>query len=192
MPSRTLLLLRWILFTTMGWIAGIPLLMLLSGILEPVGLGKTAIALGMSLGISGFQWLILRKHFPESINWISLSPAAFTVPFLLVDVFGAGWFTSTEMGIVTCTLVGSILMAVVQYQFQLKSRGMPLLLWASVNLFAYALALVPPFTLTISRINQLHLPGALSVLLSFLTVLAGGPVIGWLTGVVLVRSQSPR
>lgn len=186
----TLLPRRWILFTALGWIAGIPLLMMLSGILEPVGLGKTAIALGMSFGISALQWLVLRKHFPGSVKWITLSPAAFIVPFVLVDVLGSHWFSSTEAGIIFCTLAGSVLMALVQHRYLLKSKGVRLIPWVAANLLAYALALVPPFALTLSRINQLHLPGALSVLLSFLTVLAGGPIIGWLTRAVLIRNEA--
>lgn len=180
---------RWILFTALGWIAGIPLLMMLSGILEPVGLGKTAIALGMSLGISAFQWLVLRKHFAASVNWIALSPAAFIVPFLLVDVLDSRGFPSAEAGIISGTLAGSVLMAVAQHRYLLKSKGVRLMPWVGANLVAYALALVPPFTLTVSRINQLHLPDTLSVVLSFLTVLAGGPVIGWLTRLTIRYPQ---
>ncbi len=178
----------WILFTSLGWIAGIPLVITFAGVLEPFGLEKTSVALGMSAGIAILQWLLLRKHISSSIRWIGISVVGFGIPFALVDLFGGKWFESTEYGLIASTVVGSIVLALAQHRFLLKPVGVGLMAWVAVNLLAYCLALVPPFFLTVTRINQLHLPGALSVVLSFLTVLAGGPLIGYLTGVVLVRS----
>lgn len=181
---------NWIIFTSLGWLAGIPLLITLAGVLEPIGLEKTPIALGMSIAIGTLQWLQLRKRLPSSTRWIAISAVGFTIPFVMVDVLGEHWFESTEAGIIASTVVGSISMALAQHRFLLRSVGVGLMAWIVVNIMAYCLALMPPFLLSVTRINQLHLPGALSVALSFLTVLAGGPIIGYLTGTVLVRTMN--
>lgn len=181
---------KWVGFTSLGWVAGIPMLMFVSGLLEPLGLGKTAIAMGMSSAIAVFQWFVLRIFIPGAKRWMWLSPLAFMVPFLFVDVVGDRWFDTTEAAIVFGTLTGAVVLAAVQHQFVLDRAGIRLATWLIVNVIAYALALIPPFTLTVVRIRELQLPGALSVALSFATVLAGGPIIGWLTGIVLVKPLS--
>jgi hypothetical protein len=142
----------------------------------------------MSIAIGTLQWLQLRKHLPSSTRWIAISTVGFVIPFVIVDLLGEHGFESTEAGIIAGTVGGSISMALAQHRFLLKSVGVGLMAWVVVNFMAYCLALMPPFLLTVNRINQLHLPGSLSVVLSFLTVLAGGPIIGYLTGVLLVRS----
>jgi hypothetical protein len=183
-------MLKWVGFTSLGWVAGIPVLMVVSGLLEPLGLGNTAIAIGMSSAIAVFQWFMLRKSFPRAKRWMWLSPLVFMIPFLFADVIAYQWFDTTEAAIVFGTLTGAVVLAAVQHQFVLDRAGIRLATWMIVNVIAYALALVPPFTLTVVRIRELQLPGALSVTLSFATVLAGGPIIGWLTGIVLVKPLS--
>lgn len=182
---------KWIGFTTIGWIVGIPLLMAFAGVLEPVGLGRAAIALGMGTGLAFFQWLAIRKVVENATPWLWVSPLSFTVPFLFADLIGKEWLKTDESAVVFGTLTGAAIMALTQYRVVLKLIGTKLMTWVVVNILAYALALVPPFTITVVRINELQLPGALSIALSFLTVLAGGPIIGWLTGLILVRRSNP-
>ncbi len=182
---------KWIGFTTIGWIAGIPLLMVLAGLLEPVNLGRTAIALGMGTGLAFFQWLAIRKVIENATPWLWISPLSFAVPFLFADLIGKEWLKTDESAVVFGTLTGAAILALAQYHVVLKPVGIKLVAWAMVNILAYALALVPPFTLTVVRINELQLPGALSITVSFLTVLAGGPIIGLLTGLILVRRSNP-
>ncbi|MBL7849815.1 MAG: hypothetical protein JNN04_02855 [Cyclobacteriaceae bacterium] len=178
---------KWIVFTSLGWIAGIPLLILIAGALEPIGLGNTSIALGMSAAIAFFQWLVLRRFLTQASRWIWISASAFIIPFLIADLLGDKLFSTPETAIVSCTIVSSVLLAIGQFRFILKGEGVQWPSWVTVNLVSYALALVPPFVLTVGRIRELNLPEALSVGLSFLTVLAGGPIIGWLTGIILCR-----
>lgn len=184
---RQVSLTKWVGFTSLGWVAGIPLLMTLAGLLEPINLGRTAIALGMGTGIAFFQWLVLRKTSSEAGAWWWISPLTFATPFLFADGLGKGFFPSDESAIVFSTLVGAVLLGWAQQRWVLKARGVSLPMWLGATVMAYSLALIPPFLLTVTRIKDLNLPDSVSITLSFLTVLAGGPIIGWLTGMTLVK-----
>ena len=183
---------RWILFTSLGWIAGIPLLMVIGTALEPLRLENTSVAMGMSLSIAFFQWLLLRKFLAHASRWIWISAIAFVIPFLIADLSGDALFPTGESAVVGCTLAASVLLAFSQCRFLLKGVGVKLVPWIVINLFSYLLALVPPFALNLVVIKKLQLPAALAITLSFLTVFAGGPIIGWLTGLVLLKRPPDR
>ena len=183
---------NWILFTSLGWISGIPLLMLIGTALEPLRLENTSVAMGMSLAIAFFQWLLLRKVLAHASRWIWISAIAFVIPFLIADLSGDALFSTGESAVVGCTVVSSILLGATQQHFLLNGVGIKRVSWIAINLFSYALALVPPFALNLVVIKKLQLPAALAITLSFLTVFAGGPIIGWLTGKVLVKHLPGR
>jgi hypothetical protein len=185
--TDTMTLGSWIGATSLGWIAGIPVLILTGGVFGPIGLGNTAIAMSMGAGIAFFQWLVLRKRVSRAHRWLWVNPMAFAMPFMASDLLIRFHAVHAEYAIITATLIGSCILALAQQQVVLKTTGLSLVPWMAVNLAAYAVAIAPPFLLTVGRINQLHLPEVISVTLSFVTVLAGGPVIGFLTGLVLVR-----
>lgn len=190
MPGPPLKSNSWILYSSLGWVLGVVLVILISSPLELIGLGKTAVALGMTGGVSMAQWFVLRRE-STAYRWVLASLVGMGIPFILLDLFRNDIpLPSEDSKMIATTAVGALFLSVLQRHWFLGSK-VPMASWIVANLSAWLLALAVPFLLSVSRINSWHLPGAISVLLGFITILAGGPIIGWLTGVVLVRSQRP-
>jgi len=182
---------QWIVFSSLGWIVGVIAVILISGPLEAVGLGKTAVGLGMTGGVSAVQWIALRNRFVHAARWMPASLLGMGIPFLLIDLFRDSLpLTGEDQRMIAATAVGTLLLAALQHLWVLRER-VSLFAWLGVNLVGWLLALALPFVFSVSRINAWQLPGAVKILFSFATVLGGGLIIGWMTGTVLVKSLSP-
>ncbi len=181
---------QWVVFSSLGWIVGVIAVILISGPFETVGLGKTAVGLGMTGGVSAVQWIALRNRFVHAARWMPASLFGMGIPFLIIDLFRDSLpLAGDEQHMIAATAVGALLTATLQYQWVLRER-VPLFAWLGVNLVGWLLALALPFVFSVSRINAWQLPGPVKILISFVTVLGGGLIIGWLTGTVLMKSLS--
>ncbi len=133
---------RWILATSIGWIAGIFMTLIFASLFESVGIHHMQffMGLGMGLPIGFMQWRTAKKHLSVGTSWIWLSTSALTLPFLTFDILKK--FTTLNFGdryILYCIAIASILVGLVQYVL-LKNRTANSVLWIVANIIGWSLA----------------------------------------------------
>ncbi len=77
---------KWILFTTLGWVVGFILALMIAEPLDKINLGFFGLGLGIVTGIGLMQWIILRRHTSIDSRWMWLAIAGMGSSFLLFDV----------------------------------------------------------------------------------------------------------
>jgi hypothetical protein len=111
--------LQWLLATTIGWTAGLTILVLVPGTTrEPILEGLILVAAGVLTSIP--QWFLLRRHISRAGRWILASAAgwitsiALSVPYLVVAAWYLAWSEAIPraligpvMGIATGFWVGA-------------------------------------------------------------------------------------
>src|SRR5687767_5123511 len=79
---------KWIIWTSMGWILGIMLVIVLSVPLDNEGAKdlQLFVGVGMGTGVGFTQWMLLKKFYRISINWLFFSLAGMGSAFLLLEL----------------------------------------------------------------------------------------------------------
>lgn len=79
---------QWIKTSFLGWLAGIFLLVLTSGVFDAIGLEGFQFYLGLSMGLSvgSLQWRLLKRTNNIGSEWLTASAVGIAVPFFLFDL----------------------------------------------------------------------------------------------------------
>lgn len=177
---------RWTLATFGGWFLGVILIMMLSGFLDSIGIEgmQFYLGLGMGAGVGFVQWLWLRKFVAVNALWILFSVLGMGVPIIILDLMPSGTISyKLPIGITLGALaVGSL-------QFLLLKQLSPKAsLWILGCFIGWALAVATVFTIdytmTIKVSGYMNLVMAL---INLLLILAGGIVLGVITGISLKK-----
>jgi hypothetical protein len=82
------LFLSWIRNTWLGWVVGIPIIIVLALIGEAVHIGglQVLVGVGMGTGIGLMQGRVIRRTLHKSAPWISSCIVGLGAPFLLTDI----------------------------------------------------------------------------------------------------------
>lgn len=170
---------RWIKFTLWGWILGMILIILLTGILESTGIKDMQFYVGMSMGagVGLTQWLLLRKHMEMKSTWISASILGMGIPFLLFDLL----ITNTPYTLLLSVSLGGLLSGMLQYEL-IKRNFHHATLWIRGSFLGWTIS-----ALTVQLINYtmtMVTSGLTNLLLAFLNlglILSGGLFLGLVT-----------
>jgi hypothetical protein len=193
---------KWILFTTIGWVTGFILAMVIAEPLDTIKLEFFGLGLGMATGIGLLQWVALRKQKYINSKWIwftiaGLGSSYFLFDILMVILNSSKFPFTTEIvsfGIILtlATTFGAYIIGYLQYKFMLKKYFNISKSWIHYNMLGWlicSLIISGYFTL----FGGLHLERTtMGTLLNIFVVLIGGPIIGFTTGKSIVSIVENR
>lgn len=185
---------RWVLFTGIGWVLGVLLVVGLAVLLESFDLGWTGqsvVGLGMSLGVGVMQGLTLGHRVPKA-SWVRAMVVGFVVPYGMAD--GLMYITALkpEQVLPIATVLGAVLAASLQARsVGVVAGGMGhwVLRHAVAWLLAYGYTMG---LLWASNAWKASLPGSITLIMAFGSLLTGGLVLGALTYGPLLRLLEDR
>lgn len=181
----------WLKATWLGWLLGIPMVVVLALLGEAMRIGgsQVLVGAGMGLGVGILQARALRGLLPSPATWWGTSIAGLSAPFLVHDVSRlSGW--NIPYSLPVAVAVGGTLVGVLQSALLRKVVEAPAL-WVPASALGWSLAGgTSALADLLSRGRSLRgVPGALA----FLAIAAsGGAVLGAVTGGVWARSKARR
>lgn len=186
MQEKTFQTKSWIMACFWGWLIGIVLILLLSGMLEALGTEDLQfyVGLGMGAGVGLAQWLWLKRRFPVAPLWILLSALGMCLPFLLMDFMPV---PDGSYKLPLSVVLGGLITGRLQSQLLKKETALAAG-WMMGSLLAWSLSSVA--VLLVNFTMMLKAEGILNLLLAFLNlmlILLGGVVLGFVSGKVLKR-----
>ncbi len=189
MPEKNFPRKSWTLACFWGWLAGIVLILLFSGIVEALGTDDLQFHIGLLMGIGvGFtQWLWLKKRFNASSVWLLSSAAGMTVPFLLTDFFRPA---PASVTLPLSVIAGGLFTGWLQSRL-LKTYSSLASAWIICSFMAWTLAAC--CVLLVNCTMALKATGLFTLLLAFLNlllILSGGWILGLVSGRVLQKILS--
>ena len=193
--QKPLKLKKWIWLTIAGWFIGVALVIGLGILAETIlqgkeGLGGQAlVGVGMGIGVGLMQWIILRKYLRSALNWLWCSILGFTVAYVAFDIVASfitiGFDGATILPL--ATFIGALISGWLQYAFVLKKSVANSKGWIVYNAVAWLLAHLLTMGMFLIEIpKQSGVLGVLIIILAFVFILIGGPLLGFITGRFLV------
>lgn len=182
----------WILFSSLGWIIGFILAVLLADPLEKFKLEWVGIGFAISGGIGLMQWIVLYKYARMDSKWLWLSIAGMGVSFLILDIIivilNALDFKYKLDGppIMVFTIftvaLGSYCTGYLQEKFILRKYFKATDGWVRHTMLGWmSCVLLVTVYMTISgKLNWIDYP--LGKLMNMFVTIMGGPLIGYFTG----------
>ncbi len=170
---------RWVEATTLGWLLGFGLVVILAIAWDQVGgSAQFMVGVGMGAGVGFMQARVLGEWVEPTRRWIWATTIGMGLPFLLWDLGGAvgieGFFS-----LPISMVVGGLLVGVLQ-SILLRSRVTRTSWWIPANLVGWGL---PAAAIALGDSGVLSGPGAL---LSIGAMFLGGSILGAVTGKVLL------
>lgn len=176
----------WVRATALGWILGIPAIVLLSVLGEALGLEhvQSPLGLGMGAALGLAQAHALRRLVPRPLRWPAATLWGLAAPFLAWDLAALAG-SRLPWSLLVAVPAGGLLAGLLQAPL-LRPLGVRRLHWALASLVGWALASDSVVLADgLRRFTSLRgLPGALAYLA---LVAAGGVLLGLATGLVLRR-----
>lgn len=179
---------KWVLFTFLGWLLGIVLILFLSGFLDSIGIEglQFYVGLGVSAGVGFMQWLVLRKAMPITLKWLWYSILGVATPFLLFDLISMySEYSLKQFYIPVSVLLGGMAISVLQAKL-LKPFVSNAQQWIWLSFSAWALS-----ALTVMAIEYTKQVSSNNLVLFFLNLtlmLIGGVILGAFTGSFLKKN----
>lgn len=177
---------QWVRATWVGWILGIPLIIVLALIGEAVGIGgaQVLVGVGMGTGIGLMQGRAIRGVLQRAAPWFWSCAVGLGVPFLAVDIAkAAGWDFTYSLHV--SVALGGIIVGVWQ-AFLLRPRLRHTGWWVVGSVVGWILASgMVVVADTLSRSHSLR--GILGAVAYLGIITGGGLVLGLVTGISLVR-----
>ena len=180
----------WLRATWLGWILGVPLILVLALAGEAVGIGgaRVLVGLGMGTGVGLLQGRAIRSVVGRAGPWVWSSALGLALPFLVADVANtARWVVTYSL--YWCVAVGGLIVGSWQ-ALLLRPRFTGPLWWVAGSTVGWSLAAATAAVADLLRqTGSLRGLGGAAVYLG--TVMAGGLVLGMITGPVM-RRLAPR
>jgi hypothetical protein len=173
--------------TFLGWVSGIFLVILLSSVLDSMGIENFQfyIGAGMGIGVGWAQGRVLQTAGKLSAVWWWTTTLGLGVPFLLFD-FYAHYF-SVSLGdryLPVSLFTGSLAAGLLHYGY-LKKYYAAAVWWLPASVLGWLLAGGTVYLVTYTR--HIASSNALLFVLNLSLILSGGWVLGKVTGFVLVQ-----
>lgn len=171
----------WIKATTIGWLVGFGLILLLAIAMDAIaGEVQFVAGTGMGAGIGFFQSRALASFLPKPRQWLWVSIIGLTIPFALWDIAAVIRVYDPGFSLFTCVLCGGVLLGLLQARVLHRVFGPPAYRWIPACIFGWSLPVV------LIRLGDANLlPGPLKFL-PFVAMFGGGLILGPITGRVLV------
>jgi len=177
---------QWVLVTFVGWFLGVILIMMLSGFLDSIGIEgmQFYLGLGMGAGVGLAQWLRLRNFLAVNINWMLFSAFGMGIPFIFLDLVPA---VSVVYKLPLSIALGSITTGLLQFLL-LKQLSSKAYLWIAGSFIGWTLAVATVFTINYTMLIKVTgYMNLVMALINLLLILAGGIVLGIITGMTLKK-----
>ncbi len=173
---------KWTIFTTIGVIAGVILVLILAALLESLKLeDNSIIGIAMGLCIGLMQWLLIRKQIKQSFKWVWLLVVGMTVPIILLEIVTLIFKIKSEYYMLAIILAGGLLSGYLQYQFCLKNTYINAKQWIRFSFLGWLAAVLITSVSFLPIILHMELTAFFKLLNTFAIILCG-PVLGFITG----------
>ncbi len=170
---------RWVRATTIGWLLGFVLIIILALAWDMIGGGaQFMVGVGMGAGVGYVQSRLVGKWIDKPRRWLWASVLGMGAPFLLWDlssVVGATSLFSLPLNV----LVGGLFVGILQWRL-LHAHSDRAIWWVPACLVGWGL---PAAAIALGDGNVF--PGPWGQLLSLGAMLFGGVVLGAVTGKAL-------
>ena len=179
---------RWIRSTWIGWLIGVPLIVIFALLGEMLGIGGSQglVGLGMGAGVGWMQRRILAPVLERSIRWLWATMIGLSIPFVGYDLLR---LMNVEMAfsLYVAVAIGGGIVGLWQGLI-LVPHDVSLVAWTLASLAGWSAAAATAGAIPVAA-GPSGIPGAL---LYLGTVAVGGAIPGLVTGLVLRRVESNR
>lgn len=186
------LFVRWIRYTWLGWLLGIPIIIVLALIGEAIHIGgsQVLVGAGMGTGIGLMQSRVIRGLLPKSASWICSCIVGLGAPFLLTDLSKfVGW--NLPYSLPAAIALGGIIIGIWQALI-LRSRFRKTGWWILASALGWTLA--AGTSAIADSLPRSHVLRGIWGAFAYLGIVTGGGlVLGTVTGLCLAwfaRSES--
>jgi hypothetical protein len=187
---KTLSVKTWTVYTSIGWLIGVALVLLIGIPLDSLKIvGQAMVGIGMGAGIGLMQWLVLRKHIKINSNWFWFSLLGLGIPYILFDIFSEFTGLKTEYYLPIATALGGLFSGYLLYRFILSKIAGNAKNWILYSFMGWLLAHLVTVLLFITNNS---IPRYIAIPLAFVYVLIGGPILGMITGRSIVSILKNR
>lgn len=177
---------RWVRATWLGWLLGVPMVILLALVGEAVGIGGAQFIVGAGIGI-GVGWLqgrAIRPLLGAAWPWVWSCAVGLALPFLVTDL-ATLMERPVEFSLSRAVAAGGLLVGIWQ-ALLLHRRVRGTGWWVFASALGWTLAAAAAAVADL--VSQRHLLRGLGGALVYLALVAlGGGVLGAVTGAALVR-----
>ncbi len=175
--TQTIKFKQWIAYNFIGWFLGAVFIIVLSGVLDSIGIENMQFYLGIGIGagVSFMQWILLRKHFNIGFQWISSAIIGMGLCFIVFDLIPSSMLAHK---LPFSMLSGSLLSGILQSRYLGLDRRKKL--WILLSVLAWCLATLTVFSVDYTK--HLHAPIWFRFVLNLSLILSGGLVMGLVTG----------
>ncbi|MET0645331.1 MAG: hypothetical protein ABW208_01845 [Pyrinomonadaceae bacterium] len=178
------LIISWVRLTWLGWLLGVPLVVVLALVAEAVGVGgvQAIVGAGMGIGVGLMQGRLIRRLLDRSAAWLCSCAVGLGAPFMLTDVSkAAGW--DIPYSLLASIALGGLVVGVWQ-SLILRSRLRRTGWWVVGSALGWTLA-ASTSSIAESLQRSQSLRGLWGALAYLGIVAAGGLVLGAVTGICL-------
>lgn len=176
---------RWTLATFYGWLAGVVFVLVLSSLLDAVGIEgmQFYLGMGMSMGVSFFQWRAMKRFASIPKTWMLRAIAGMSIPFIVMDLLPENIPYKLPLSIV----LGSLAVGLLQFPM-LRHLSQKAYVWIFGCLLGWTMAVGTVFIVDHTKALAPLVPSTLVLaLINLILILAGGLVLGMITGLVLKK-----
>ena len=184
---------KWILFTSLGWIIGFILALLIAEPLGKIELDFFGLGLGIATGIGLMQWLALREYTTINSKWLWLTSAGMGGTFLMFDILivilkalGFKYKMDGAPAMIAITLsiaVGSYVTGLLQNKFLIKNNYINTNGWILYSFLAWTTCSLFISVYFICMDNVFHIAftsaGKIMNIFAFLLI---RPILGFISG----------
>ena len=169
---------RWIKATTLGWLLGFVLVVILAMLWDLLGGGaQFMVGIGMGAGVGFMQARVLDNSMGIGRRWMLVTTLGMGIPFLLWDV-ATRTGLSIPVSLPLCVLTGSLLVGIPQ-SLLLRTRLLHTSRWIVASIIGWGL---PVGLVALSDSGVLS---GVGTILSLGAMFLGGVVLGAVTGKAL-------
>ncbi len=179
----------WLRATFLGWVIGFFLVIGLVLIWDAIGVGSSQfmIGVGMGAGVGFMQGRAAKGWLDSPKQWLTMSAIGMGAPFVVFDIFKVLNY-KLPYSLPISIAAGGLLTGLLQMRL-LPRRSAKMNLWPVAGFAGWALA-GGASSLADSLRFVSNVTGVLGALLYILIVLAGGVILGTVTGGVLMKMFS--
>jgi hypothetical protein len=179
---------RWIRSTWIGWLIGVPLIVIFALLGEMLGIGGSQglVGLGMGAGVGWMQRRVLAPVLDRSIRWLWATMIGLSIPFVGYDLLR---LMNVEMAfsLYVAVAIGGGIVGLWQGLI-LVPLGVSLAAWMLASLAGWSAAAAMAGAIPVTAGPS----GIAGALLYLATVAVGGAIPGLVTGLVLRRVEFNR
>ena len=182
-----MLLGHWIRSTTLGWLLGFPLVILLALGGEAIGVGgiQSLVGAAMGLGVGITQGRALRPRLGSPTSWIVATTLGLAAPFIIYDL-SVVLERPLPYRLPVVVAIGGLGVGIWQ-SVLLRRRYDGTVTWIGASLVGWTLAAIAAYSADLVQHSGIR--GMAGALLYLGAAAVGGPILGLVTGLAFTRLE---